>query len=446
MKSCIKRILVLTLACILIVVGLCSCSSKGKTLMSIDDTEMSINTYMLLMSRMKGNLASAYAFGNQAKLDSFWDTVIDPSSGGTYNKYYTSMVLDNAKTYLAALALFDEMGLKLSDSTIAEINAEIDTLIQSDGNGSKANLNAKLAEYGANIDVLRDAYIMEAKISLLNDTLFGKGGALIDASNYEKYYKENYVKFRHIFFYTSEVVYEIDANGDDIYYSDISLKKIAYDQKATQKYDDDGKIVKDKNGDIVYVETDAEGNERIAYDEKGTDSAPTQRNALLDNDGNILTRKMTTEELIALSDKIQSIMENEAREGEYTLFDSLVEKYGEDEGMTQYPNGYYLTENSDYDSPEVIEALFEMTDGEIRRVESDYGIHIVMKYKLDDGGYAKEANKDFFVTEEGTYVFLNLLKSQLLEERLVSYKERIVVDEALLSSVSMKSVGANFHY
>jgi len=287
---------------------------------------------------------------------------------------------------------------------------------------------------------------MEAKISLLNDTLFGKGGALIDASNYEKYYKENYVKFRHIFFYTSEVVYEIDANGDDIYYSDISLKKIAYDQKAMQKYDDNGKIVKDKNGDIVYVETDAEGNERIAYDEKGTDSAPTQRNALLDNDGNILTRKMTTDELIALSDKIQSIMENEAREGEYTLFDSLVEKYGEDEGMTQYPNGYYLTENSDYDSPEVIEALFEMTDGEIRRVESDYGIHIVMKYKLDDGGYAKEANKDFFVTEEGTYVFLNLLKSQLLEERLVSYKERIVVDEALLSSVSMKSVGANFHY
>ncbi len=446
MKSCVKRILVLTLVCLLIVVSLCGCSSRGKTLMSIDDTKMSINTYMLLMSRMKGNLASSYAFGNQAKLDSFWDTVIDSSTGGTYNKYYTSMVLDNAKTYLAALALFDEMGLKLPDSTVEEIDAEINTLIQSDGNGSKANLNAKLAEYGANIDVLRDAYIMEAKISLLNDTLFGKGGALIDASNYEKYYKENYVKFRHIFFYTSEVVYETDVNGDDIYYSDLSAKKIAYDTNATQKCDDNGKLVKDKNGDVVYVETDSEGKERIAYDEKGTDSAPTKRNPVLDNNGNILTRKMTSDELIALSDKIQSIMETEAREGEYTLFDSLVEKYGEDEGMTQYPNGYYLTENSNYDSPEVVEALFQMSDGEIRRVESEYGIHIVMKYKLDDGGYAKKENKDFFVTEEGTYNFLNLLKSQLLEEKLASYKERIVVDEALLSTVSMKSVGANFHY
>lgn len=446
MKSIVKRILVLTLACILIAVSLCGCSSKGKTLMSVDGTEMSINTYMLLLSRMKGNLASSYAFGNQAKLDSFWDTVIDASNNGTYNKYYTSLVLDNAKTYLAALALFDEMGLKLPDSTLEEIDEEINTLIMSDANGSKANLNAKLAEYGANVDVLRDAYIMEAKISLLNDTLFGVGGALIDASNYEKYYKENYVKFRHIFFYFTEIVYETDVNGDDIYYSNLADKVIAYDTSATQKLDKDGNVVKDKKGDVVYVTVDSEGKERIAYDKKGTESSPTQRNPILDNTGNIVTRKMTSDELIALSDKVQSIMETEAREGEYALFDSLVEKYGEDEGMDNYPNGYYLTENSDYDAPEVVEALFEMQDGEIRKVESDYGIHIVMKYKLDDGGYAKEENKDFFVTDTGTYSFLNLLKSQLLEEKIASYKERIVVDEALLSTVDMKSVGANFNY
>lgn len=441
MKSTIKRILVLTLACIFLAVSLSACSSKGKTLMSVDDTEMSINTYMLLLSRMKGNLASSYAFGNQAKLDSFWDIVIDASSGGTYNKYYTSLVLDNAKTYLAALALFDEMGLELPDSTLEEIDEEIDALIMSDGNGSKANLNAKLAEYGANIDVLRDAYIMEAKIALLSDTLFGEGGALIDASNYERYYKENYVKFRHIFFYFTEVVYETDVNGDDIYYSNLSDKVIAYDTSATQKKDENGEVVKDDNKDIVYVTVDAEGKERIAYDKKDS-----QRSPVLDDGGNIVTRKMNSDELIALSDKVQSIMENEAREGEYALFDSLVEKYGEDEGMANYPNGYYLTENSDYDAPEVVEALFGMADGEIRRVESDYGIHIVMKYKLDDGGYAKEENKDFFVTESGTYSFLNLLKSQLLEEKIASYKERIVVDEALLTTVDMKSVGANFNY
>jgi len=47
---------------------------------------------------------------------------------------------------------------------------------------------------------------------------------------------------------------------------------------------------------------------------------------LLDDDGKIVTRKMNTDELIALSDKVQSIIENEAREGEYALFDSLVEK------------------------------------------------------------------------------------------------------------------------
>ena len=139
-------------------------------------------------------------------------------------------------------------------------------------------------------------------------------------------------------------------------------------------------------------------------------------------------------------------MEDEAREGEYSLFDRLVEEYGEDEGMVKYPNGYYMTRTSDYDSPEVIEALFDMDTGEIRRVESEYGIHIVMKYELDKGGYADKDNKDFFVTEDGTYSFVNLLKSDLLEEYLKQYKESIVIDEERLKALSMKSVGANYNY
>ena len=149
---------------------------------------------------------------------------------------------------------------------------------------------------------------------------------------------------------------------------------------------------------------------------------------------------------IAISDKVQLIMDTEAREGEYALFDSLVEKYGEDEGMDLYPHGYYLTETSDYDSPEVVKALFEMEEGEIRRVESEYGIHIVMKYTLDEGGYAKSENADFFVTAEGTYSFVNLLKSDMLEDKLAPYKERIVIEEDIIARLSMKNVGANYHY
>lgn len=448
MKSILKAVLLLTLSLMLVLSCMTGCSSKGKNMMELEKNEITVNMFMLLMSRMKGNLASSYAFGTQALKDSFWDTVMDASTGETYDEYYTDLVLENAKTYLAALHKFDELDLELPKETIDEIDEQMKMLVESDGNGSKAALNAVLAEYGANYKILREAYIMEAKIAYLNDYLFGADGSLISEENYESYYQKNYVRFRQIFFFTTKPVYETDANGDVIYYSDLSAKKIAYDSNregAKKMTDAQGAVVKDSNGSIIWV-YEKDGVEHVSYDSKGTSDLPTYPNPILDESGNVVTTKLDKTEMIALSDKVQTIMEDEAREGEYSLFDRLVEEYGEDEGMVKYPNGYYMTRTSDYDSPEVIEALFDMDTGEIRRVESEYGIHIVMKYELDKGGYADKDNKDFFVTEDGTYSFVNLLKSDLLEEYLKQYKESIVIDEERLKALSMKSVGANYNY
>jgi hypothetical protein len=196
-------------------------------------------------------------------------------------------------------------------------------------------------------------------------------------------------------------------------------------------------FVTDKNGDMIFYKDDG----RIAYDSKNG-----YPNPVLDASGNVVTTKLTADELIRLSDKAQLIMEDEAKEGDYKLFDALVEKYTEDEGMTKYPNGYYLTATSNYDSPEVVEALFEMEEGEIRKVDSQYGMHIVMKYELDEGGYADEKNADFFRTSDGSLAFMSTLKNIMLEQYVEKYKADIVVDEKLLSSVSMKTVGANYNY
>lgn len=450
MKSLLKKILVLTIVCMLVLSCMTACSSRGKKVMELDGSDITVNMLMLLMSRMKGNLASGYGFGTQALNDSFWNTVKDASTGETFNDYYTNMVIDNAKTYLAALYLFEELDLKLPQSTIDEIDEEMQRLVDTDGQGSKNYLNTILAEFGANYTVLREAYIMEAKIAYLSDHLFGTNGSLISQDNYERYYQENYVRFKHIFFFTTEVVYQTDSNGDEIYYSDLSNRKIAYadDSKRDGAYKKhkDGKVATDSNGDNIWLYKDEEGNEHISYDKKGTEEQPSQRNPILDENGNVLTRKLSEDELIALSDKVQLIMEDKAREGEYALFDTLVATYGEDEGMDKYANGYYLTRTSDYDSPEVLAALFEMEEGEIRRVESEYGIHIVMKYELDEGGYANKANESFFISSDGTYSFLADLKSDMLDVYLQKYKESIVVDEKLLKTVDMKSVGANYYY
>ena len=443
-----KKIICLAVVMATLLLSVASCGGLGKPLLKLEDASLSVNLFELYLSRTKGTLCSADYFGPTAKDSGFWETWIDVYEKKTYNTHYTELVLDNAKSYLAAVAEFDKLGLKLPQSYIDEIDTKLQEMIDNDANGSKTAFNAILAEYGANYEILREAYIIEAKIAYLREELFGKNGSKIGANIIDDYYKENYVRFRQIFFFTTKPVYETDANGDVIYYSDLSAKKIAYDSNregAKKMTDAQGAVVKDSNGSIIWV-YEKDGVEHVSYDSKGTSDLPTYPNPILDESGNVVTTKLDKTEMIALSDKVQTIMEDEAREGEYSLFDRLVEEYGEDEGMVKYPNGYYMTRTSDYDSPEVIEALFDMDTGEIRRVESEYGIHIVMKYELDKGGYADKDNKDFFVTEDGTYSFVNLLKSDLLEEYLKQYKESIVIDEERLKALSMKSVGANYNY
>lgn len=437
MKS-IKKFLAVTLALLILVTSLAACSSKGEALLTLDGEELSVNMFCLYLSRMKGNLASSYSFGSAALTDDFWDTIMDTSSGQTYNDYYTSMVLENAKSYLAALCLFEERGLELPDSYIDEIDAELDRLIEEEADGSKNTFNSMLATYGVNYKILREAYIIEAKIAYLREDLFGKDGSKIASELVENYYNKTYRRFKQIFFYTYDFVYETDENGDDIYYTDSG--KIAYDTSKTVKKDADDKVVTDKNGDTVYVTDDG----KIAYD---TD-AGTRKN-VLDTSGNNLVEDMTADEIKLVVDRANGVMAQTVT-GDTLIFDALVkdEAIGnEDTGMETYPNGYYMTAQTEYDSPEVVKALFEMEVGEVRMIRSDYGIHIVMRYENEKGGYTLDENSDFFISTTGSgYIFQNDLINTLFSEYVEKYKLRITVNEAALEGVDMKSVGANYHY
>ena len=432
MKKILKKLAALVLVSVMVALCFTGCSGGGKKAMELDGESLSVNMIQLFLSRMKGTLASSYAYGESALADSFWDTVVS-SDGTTYNDLYTSEVIEDAKTYLAALYAFEQEGLELPKSTVDEIDEEIERMIEDDADGSKNTFNSMLKSYGVNHKMLREAYLMEAKIAMLNDHLF----ASLDKSIIEEYYQANYVRFKQVFIYTYDLVYYTDENGDDVYYDSTDSKRIAYDESKPKKYGSDGKVITDKNGDAIRVTDDG----RIAYDKQNGKRSP-----VLDENGYQLHRDYTKEELIAASDRAQLILE-ESEKKNYTLFDRLVDDYGEDEGMVQYPNGYYMTKNSEYDVKKVLDAVFEMEVGEVKRVDSEYGIHIVMKYELDKGAYDNKENADFFVNNtSGKYVFEQELKNQLLSKYLEKYIGMIVIDSKALEGVDIKSVGANFYY
>ena len=125
----------------------------------------------------------------------------------------------------------------------------------------------------------------------------------------------------------------------------------------------------------------------------------------------------------------------------------LVDEYNEEDGSKKYPDGYYVTENTQYASPEVIEELFKLKTGEYKMIKSKYGLHIIMRYELEDAVYTREDYQDLFIANStGTYIFMSDLISKLLADYVSSYKDQITVDESLLDGVDMKSVGVNFNY
>ena len=437
MKKIIKKTVALALCAVLLITSLTGCASLGKPLLEYESVELTDAMFSLFLSRIKGTVASASNAGSEALTSSYWDATVS-SDGTTRGDAYKAQVLSDAKSYVAALYEFERLGLKLPDSYVEEIDAELMELVEFDADGSKTAFNAILAEYGANYDVLREAYLLEAKLAYLNEYLYGAAGEKIGEEVIEEYYQNNYLRFKHVFFYTYALVYVEDEDGKEIYYIPDSGGSIAYDTSAFKRRDASGDVVTDKNGDVVYETADG----FIAYDkERG------ERQPVYDENGYIMTRQFTQSELIAVSDDATLLMDElRGEEGNYTLFDSFVESYSEDEGSATYSNGMYLAKNTEY-IPQVTEALAEMEEGEIRKVYSDYGIHIVMKYELDEGGYADSRNSDFFISNStGTYTFLSTLMSELLMKRLAPIKALITVDEKLYDSIDIKYVGANFYY
>ncbi len=150
--------------------------------------------YRLWLSRIKGNYGGSDS--------TVWDQISD--DGRSYNEIFTGFVKQNAMTLLCVLREFDALKLKLPQSEIDSIDSTMKTILRERADGDKAALNSELAQYGVNYDILREVYIIEAKMSYLRDYLYGAGGTEPISDNVKnEYYNNNYARIKQIFFYTA---------------------------------------------------------------------------------------------------------------------------------------------------------------------------------------------------------------------------------------------------
>lgn len=430
MKKTVKFIaLVLSLAILLIAAA--SCTSYGDNVVTVADKGMSVNTYQLLLSRMKGTL---YSYGYDVGNEKFWRTIIS-SNGATYDDYFTASILEQASRYVIADYLFDRNGLVITEERIEIVDKLMDAYVKQAG--SRNALNAKLKEFGANYDILRDLLLLETRIDMLKDHIYGENGEKIDGEIKEKYLADNYVAFGQIFLATYDYIIDTDEFGDQVYYTDEKHTAIAYDKvNGKTRTDEFGKTEMDILGDPVYYN----GEGRIAYDkEKGVLGYATDEN------GDKKIRNKSASEIAKIEEHAEAYMK--ACDGEIDSFLEHAEIYGEGDGDGDIQ---YLFSSTDYYASvneslayldEIAEKLEKLEVGKVSVVKSDYGFHIICKYELEEGAYDDKGHEDVF-----TDFYMNLI-AQLFDEECKKYDSSVVVnEEALNEAPTIADVGINLLY
>ncbi len=446
MKKLIVRIAAILLITVMLILPLSSCGGGKKMLtLKVDGKtySISVNLYELMLSATKGTL-DAYNVtleGKRPSQDIFWD-IMDTYDGTTYetaNDFYRKKILEDCKTYLVALYLFDEYDLELSESAKQEIEDTMDELIKTDGEGSKTKLNSVLAEFGVNYKILKEYYTMKAKFEAVQDHIYSTTGPNVK----NEHLKENYVHFYQLFLANYTYVYETDKNGDTIYYN-TSTNQILYKETEFTQTTASGKVETDSKGQTIYY-TDVTRT-HISYDtEKG------QPSYKMDKDGeSYVTKPMTDDELDKLVERANDL--HQSLQGvSKDAFVAKVNAESDDKQAAIYTDGYYLPKGMDYSASgqdymyldTIVEKLSDpnVKNGDVIMLSSPSGYHILMKCDFTDKAYELEENEVWFSG------FASTLTSKLFADRCKSYLTEVKLNEKVYANApNMKEVGVNYFY
>lgn len=443
-KSLIFRaaLTVLCAAVLLGTLGLTSCATRQTPLLTLEGQSISVNHFELILSRVKASNRGFTA----------WSSIADLTSGKTYDDVARESALASAKLTLAGLVLFEREGLTLPQDRIDEIDRNIEDIMNADANGSKAEFNKVLLDYGVNADILREIYIKEAKAAYVKEYLYGEE-KLTDVVR-QQFIDDNVAAFKQIVVRAWAYEYVTDANGDVIYYktkdSDAAVNRIAYDEingyprpvKGQELNPDNTMFITDANDDVIYYISS--GSDRIAYDkEAGVPSIKT------DTDGQKVITYLDQAERNDLENGVVAELLASVEGGSMTNFEAKAEAYYAGTEDIDKPStelsflytmeNHYVGEDGGEMMTDMADALREMAVGEVRMVESESGFHILMKYETPSD--AATAHAQWFGALD------DIITEQLFQTRCADLVAAVAIDDAVWADVpTMAQVKANYNY
>ena len=204
MKFVRKAVVLLLAAAMLFSFCACASGAEKTVLFSYEGTDFYSGTFSYMLSSEKAYYEQQFAYINYyySGANLGWSSVLDEETGMTYaDAVWESLVL-NAKRMVIVNHLLKQYNLKLSDeSAVSTIEGYIEQDMEDYGDGNEYGLNLFYADYGVDIDMVRDYYLNNASLSVLRDYLYGDNGIQkIAADAVRESFDEQYYKVESIFF------------------------------------------------------------------------------------------------------------------------------------------------------------------------------------------------------------------------------------------------------
>jgi len=172
------------------------CTRTGDAVMTYGDSQITENEFRYYLSYYKGVFLDS--FTDMKDIPSYYRKTLD--NGQTMEEYLHQTVVDNVSMTLICMELFDKEDLAVSENMKKQISDNLEQLVEDYANGDEKALNAELAAFGVNIDMLQNIYINQEKSGFLFDYLYGDSGTekVTDAER-QAYFEENYCRMQHIY-------------------------------------------------------------------------------------------------------------------------------------------------------------------------------------------------------------------------------------------------------
>ena len=193
----------------LVTAGMLTSCGTGEVVMTFGKSHITENQFCYWLSSYKGIYLNTYT--DMEDTAAHYRSTLD--NGMTVEEYLFQSTIDNISMTLVCSELFRQEGFTVPESVEESVDEYIDDLLVNYAGGNKNTLNAALAQYGINMNMLREICIMQEINNLMVAYTYGENGThTVSETEKQQYYEENYCRVRQIYVNNS-YVYEMDEEG-----------------------------------------------------------------------------------------------------------------------------------------------------------------------------------------------------------------------------------------